>query len=167
MYTHLINDLKEDVMSQGEELDPHLLDEMLATCGCLNLRMVTRTVTQLFDEALRPSGVRATQLPILATLALQGPTTITKLSSGLALDRTSVTRLLKPLQSRALIRIVEGHDHRTRLASLTFQGQRTVTHAYALWKAAQQRFLDEFGTERWRHTRTTLAGVASAMRLSG
>ena len=165
--THLIHDPKEGVMSRHEELSPHLLDEMVATCGCLNLRMVTRTVTKVFDEALRPAGVRATQLPILVTLALQGPTTITKLSYGLALDRTSVTRLLKPLQSRALIRIVEGPDHRTRLASLTVQGERTVAQAYALWKVAQERFLDEFGKERWRHIRTALASVASGMRLSG
>ena len=63
------------------------------------------------------------------------------------------------------VKIVEGEDQRTRLASLTVQGERAVTQAYGLWKAAQDRFLVKFGKEGWRHTRADLAAVASAMRL--
>ena len=79
--------------------------EILGTCACQQLRKATRVVTQRYDEALRPIGLRSTQLPILVTLAAHGPLFMTDLAESLVLDRTTLIRTLRPLQRRGLIEV--------------------------------------------------------------
>ena len=88
-----------------DTLDIDAYAEVLATCACLQLRKATRVVTQLYDGALRPIGLRSTQLPILVTLAAHGPLSMTDLAESLVLDRTTLIRTLRPLQRRGLIEV--------------------------------------------------------------
>src|SRR2546428_13079260 len=76
----------------------------LSPCVCSTLRMVSRAVTQLYDDILRPSGLRGTQFSILATIARSGEATLRQLEPALALDHTTLTRALTPLQPDPLTR---------------------------------------------------------------
>lgn len=132
------------------ELDLAKCDFMLTTCASLNLRKASRLVTQIYDKSLQPSGLRSTQLPVLVTLATDGPTTITNLADELLMDRTSLARLLRPLEIAGLIEIVPGKDRRTRGVSLTDQGMEAVAEAIPLWEEAQAFVIDRLGRKRWR-----------------
>ena len=120
--------------------------EVLATCASLQLRKATRLVTQLFDEALRPIGLRSTQLPILVTLAAHGALAVTDLADGLVLDRTTLIRNLRPLQRRGLIEVGRVDGGRMHRAALTPAGHRAVAVAVPFWAKVQTRVRDELGT---------------------
>lgn len=152
------------MVAPQHEPDLAKCDFMLTTCACLNLRKAARAVTQIFDNALQPLGLRSTQLPVLVTLALSESTTITQLAEELVMDRTSLTRLLKPLESAGLLEIVPGEDRRTRGVSLTDRGKETVSDAVPLWETAQAYVLERMGRRRWRNMRENLSATVSLVQ---
>ena len=102
---------------------------MISMCACISTRRASRAITQIFDKELRPCGIRATQLPVLSFLFFDPSTTIGRLSEHLILDRTSLTRLLKPLKQGGLINVSRGNDRRVRIMSLTERGRQAVLEA--------------------------------------
>jgi DNA-binding MarR family transcriptional regulator len=118
------------------------LDEVVASCACRNLRRSARAVTQLYDETLRPSGLRVTQFTLLVAVAMREPVLITQLAATLALDRTTLARDLKPLTERGLLQITAGEDRRTRLVRLTRAGREAIGRAYPLWRRAQAQIVE-------------------------
>lgn len=114
------------------------LDSALEPCACGRLRRATRALTQLYDDAMAPSGLRVTQFSVLRTLSREGPKAMTVLASTLLLDRTALTRTLDPLLERGLVEIVAGPDTRTRTVSLTAAGKRALRMATPYWQEAQQ-----------------------------
>ena len=126
------------------DIEPYA--EMLATCACLQLRKATRVVTQLYDEALRPLGLRSTQLPILVTLAAHGGVSVPDLADSLVLDRTTLIRNLRPLQRRGLIEVGREEGRRTYRAALTTAGREAAAASVPLWAEAQTRVTDELGS---------------------
>src|SRR5437870_10676426 len=103
----------------------------LSPCVCSTLRMVSRAVTQLYDDILRPSGLRVTQFSILATIARSGEANLRQLEAALAIDQTTLTRSLSLLQrDRVIERVVVpsqnlvrlGQEHRSQAVRL--HGQR-------------------------------------------
>ena len=145
-----------------EAVQREAIAEMVSTCACLNLRKATRAVTRLFDEALRPLGIRSTQLPILATLALDSPLTVTQISEALVMDRTSLARLLRPLAESNLITVEVAEDRRARNVHLTQTGRAVVDQAFPLWKSVQTRVVSELGHD-WKMLRHHL-GVLEKVR---
>jgi DNA-binding MarR family transcriptional regulator len=125
-------------------------------CVCFNLRKAARAVTQVYDAQLKPSGLKATQLSLLAVLASAGPITVKQLAERLVMDRTTLTRNLKPLERDGLIRSSAGEDRRTRSLVLTRKGQAALLRALPLWEEAQTRMLARLGAERWQQVRTLL-----------
>ena len=83
-------------------------------CTNFNLRKATRAVTHLYDEMLKPSGLRSTQYSLLTVLSLGEAETISNLAHKLVMDRTTLTRNLQPLKSQGWIKRVPGEDRRTR-----------------------------------------------------
>ena len=148
-------------MQTEQQLDIAKAEEILATCVCLNMRKATRAVTQIFDQFVRPCGVRTTQLPVLVTLTVAGVATITDLADHLVMDRTSLARLLKPLETDGLIAIAPGEDRRTREVSLTERGRETRAKAVPLWESAQRYVVAELGDKRWRNLMVDLQAAAS------
>ena len=73
-------------------------------CMCASLRRAARAVTQRYDEALRPAGIRLTQFTLLQMLSLTGPLTQGALSEQLAMDSTTLSRTLKPVEKAGWIR---------------------------------------------------------------
>lgn len=140
------------------------LEAVMAECACLSLRKVTRAVTQLYDQKLRPTGLRSTQLPILVALGLHGPTNIGDLAEELVTDRTTLTRNLRPLVQRGLLEIHEGDDRRTRFVSLTRSGQATVQQALPLWAEAQGHITQALNARRLERLRQELAELTEIVR---
>jgi len=119
-------------------------------CACASLRRASRAVTQLYEQALRPSGIRITQFSLLQFLALAGrPITQGTLGQLLALDSTTLSRTLKPLESARWIRSTTGPDGRERHVELTAGGRRVLKRATPAWEAVQQRLRVALGPKQW------------------
>ena len=121
----------------------------LEKCVCFNFRKATRVVTQIYDEKLRSCGLRATQLSILFVTSAIESTTITRLAEILVLERTTLTRNLKPLEKQELIKIERGNDSRTRIVTLTDKGCRVLEKMLPLWEEAQSYVTKQLGLDRW------------------
>lgn len=125
-------------------------------CACCNLRRATRSVTQFFDSALEPAGLRVTQFAVLVVIAAARQTTINDLADVLALDRTTLTRNLKLLSRKKLIRISHGEDRRRRVITLTSEGRMKFDQAIPLWERTQQYFERTMGKNRFSRLNNTL-----------
>jgi DNA-binding MarR family transcriptional regulator len=139
------------------------LVEVADGCACKNLRRSARAVTRLYDEALRPSGLRITQFTLLVAVAIGEAVPITRLADALSLDRTTLGRDLKPLTDRGLVEIRAGDDRRTRVVRLTGQGRDALGRAYPLWQSAQARIVEQ---SPWPVLAAGLQEVAAAARAS-
>jgi DNA-binding MarR family transcriptional regulator len=132
----------------SKKLDAARLREVARACACANLRKAARALTQLFDEALAPSGLRVTQFTLLVTSGLVGESTINELAERMAMDRTTLSRNLKPLVRSGLLEVRPGEDGRTRLVRLTPAGEQALEEAYPLWQQAQRETVSTLGEER-------------------
>ena len=125
------------------------LREVARACACANLRKAARAVTQLFDAALAPSGLKATQFTLLVTSRLSGEATINGLAQRMAMDRTTLSRNLKPLVRDGLLEVSSGGDGRTRLVRISLEGEQALDKAYLMWKMAQEEVVGSLGEERY------------------
>jgi DNA-binding MarR family transcriptional regulator len=135
-------------------------------CACGNLRKAARAVTQVYDEVLRPTGLRVTQFGILgATMAME-PVTVTRLADLTVTDRTTLTRNLRLLEKKGLLRVQTGDDRREREVTLTARGREALARGLPLWQKAQTRVIKGLGEERWNALREGLSAVVSLARAS-
>lgn len=120
------------------------------SCVCFNLRKSARAVTQRYEEALKPTGLRATQFSLLVATRLMGSITVSSLAKALVMDRTTLTRNLKPLEKQGLLRISLGRDdRREREITLTGSGQAILAKALPLWQGVQGEVKKELGQARF------------------
>ncbi len=134
------------------------------TCTCGNLRRAMRAVTQAYDAALAPSGLRATQFNVLVAIAHIGRPPLSRLAEALVMDRTTLSRNLRPLERDGLVAIAAGGDRRTREIRLTPKGRKALERALPLWERVQGRMRAGFGRKRWQALRGDL-DVAVALGL--
>jgi DNA-binding MarR family transcriptional regulator len=120
-----------------------------STCTCASLRKAMRVTTQAFDAALQPIGLSSTQFTVLAVLAKRGAVPLGRLAEDMVTDRTTLTRNLRLLEDRGLLRVGTGADRRFRMVSITNRGRYIQAAALPLWEVAQQRFVDGLGRGRW------------------
>lgn len=121
-------------------------------CLCFNLRKASRLVTQLYDQALKPAGLRVTQFSLLMALRARPGARLGKLARLLGMDRTTLTRNLDLLAQRGLVRLEPGRDRREQRVSLSDEGARALQAAMPFWREVQGRMgellggpgLDEF-----------------------
>jgi DNA-binding MarR family transcriptional regulator len=121
-------------------------------------------VTQAYDAALRPVGLRATQFTMLSVLAKRGQIRQSKFADILGMDGTTLTRNLQPLLKNEWIQIDREEDQRVRLISITKLGRDVLDQAVPLWRQVQSRFVTELGDERWSGLLGTLATAADIAR---
>src|SRR3989441_1314797 len=133
--------------------------ERLSPCVCSTLRMVSRAVTQLYDDVLRRSGLRVTQFSILATIARMGEANLRQLEDTLAIDQTTLTRSLNLLEQEGVTERVPHPDGRIKAMKLTAKGRRALEVARPLWAQAQAKVLRELGTKAWVDAKRRLAHV--------
>src|SRR5947208_12220051 len=120
--------------------------ERLSPCVCSTLRMVSRAVTQLYDDVLRPSGLRVTQFSILATIARLGEANLRQLEDMLAIDQTTLTRSLNLLERDGVIERVPHPDGRIKAMKLTSKGRRAMGDARPFWALEQHQLRGGLGT---------------------
>ena len=126
-----------------------LAQSLLDSCLCHNARMASRVITRAYDEALRPTGLRATQVAVLAAVAAQGALSIKALADSLEMERTTLTRNLRPLEEQGYVAIAPEGRYRSRVLALTKSGEAALLKALPLWEAAQRSALQQLGAQRW------------------
>jgi DNA-binding MarR family transcriptional regulator len=129
----------------------------LSPCVCSTLRMVSRAVTQLYDDVLRPAGLRVTQYSILATISRSGEANLRQLEVALAIDQTTLTRSLNLLERDRMLERVPHPDGRIKAMRLTRKGRRVLKVARPLWAQAQAKVLRDLGTGVWDDAQRWLA----------
>jgi len=107
------------------------------SCKCWALRRASRAVTQHYEASFRGTGLRATQFTLLAILAQTGPLPLTELAAKLGLERTSLTRNLRPLEKRGFVISATDDDQRVRRIAITKKGEKAALAALDAWKQAQ------------------------------
>lgn len=140
--------------------------EEVPVCACFNIRKAARAITQLYDDVLRTSGLRATQFSILAVTRKLGPVTVSRLAEETVTDRTTLTRNLRLLTQQRLIKITPGDDRREREVTLTDRGRAALAKAYPLWKKVQSQVAQTLGLERFHRLLSDLRDTVKLSRVS-
>ena len=138
---------------------PTLADFASGVCACGRLRRAARALTQLYDDAMAPSGLRITQFSLLRTIARDGKARISELAEALLLDRTALSRNLDPLIARGLLSVAPGRDARTREIALTSAGLSALKAATPYWKRAQAQVGKRLGSSKLETLIETLTDV--------
>jgi DNA-binding MarR family transcriptional regulator len=142
---------------------PSMSKQQKSLCNCTALRKATRRVSQLYDSALEPCGLRTTQRSILIQIARSGvPPALGLLADMLVMDRGALTHTLKPLERDGLIEIrIDPEDRRNRLVALTAAGRKKLEQSERLWEKAQAGFEAAFGAAKSAALRQALEFVVS------
>jgi DNA-binding MarR family transcriptional regulator len=136
------------------------------TCVLFNLRKASRAITQLYEEIMKPSGLLPTQFTVLVAIRYRGPIVISGLAEVLAMDRTTLTRNLKPLEREGLVAVVSGrHDRRSREVSLSDKGLKQLEQALPLWQEAQNRIEQALGPPLFDQILDDMRVVTKAARV--
>ena len=128
----------------------------LQNCACFNVRKSARVLTQHYDAAMQSIDLRATQFTILGVLSAHSGITVTDLADCLMMDRTTLTRNLRPLETQGLVNTRPGDDKRTRLIDLSKKGKNKLEKAIPLWKQAQKQVTEHMGNKRFNDFLTEL-----------
>jgi len=131
-------------------------------CACANLRRSARAVTRMYNQELRTTGLELTQFTLLMALGITGESTQGNLGKLLALDTTSLTRMLRLLTKREWIRARRGDDRRQRLLRLTASGREKLEQSRPHWERAQRRLQRGLGEPSWTQMGGLLAEIARA-----
>ena len=120
---------------------------MILDCTCFRLRRLSRQVTQRYDDALRPVGLRVTQFSLLSALRNDGPMSVGNLARGLGADTTSMSRALAALTAKDWVRISEGANKRSKSIAITVDGLALLERATPHWQRAQVEVAEVLGEE--------------------
>ena len=122
---------------------------MLPTqCLCTKLRRASRGVTRIYDEALADVGLNAAQFSLLRNLQRLGQPSISALAEAMGLDRSTLGRNLRVVESRGLLQLSGGSDQRSRQVALTDAGVRVLEQGAPLWERAQQELALRLGADK-------------------
>jgi DNA-binding MarR family transcriptional regulator len=124
------------------------------------LRRTARAVTRLYDDALRPSGLRSTQFTILSVLAHAGPTAQKDLAQTLMVDTTTLTRSLKLLRTPRWVTPVAAEAARDLIWAITEHGIEKLAEAQPIWQSIQDTLVRRMGKREWQATRDRLIEIA-------
>ena len=134
---------------------------LLDTCMCHKTRMAARAITRAYDEALRATGLRATQISVLAAVGARGALSIKSLADSLEMERTTLTRNLRPLEERGYVVLAPEGRHRSRMLTLSKAGQDALLEAVPLWENAQRTVRRRLGGQRWPAVQEALAELTA------
>ena len=118
-------------------------------CTCFKLRKLTRAMSRLYDQRMAAVGLKTTQYSLLANAA-RAALPVAELADLLGIERTTMTRNLKPLTDAGWLELVPGADSRQRIVTITRSGRAKVAEAYPVWCAAQSALQDMLGRDTVR-----------------
>ena len=135
------------------------LNALIKECACLKVRTAARAVTRVYDDALRPVGLRGTQLSVLVAVAFGDAVSIASLSRLLGMDRSTLTRNLRPLEEQGLVKLGPESRHRSRTLTVTPKGEALVHKALPLWEKTQEKLRNELEKGHWVNLHSELDHV--------
>ena len=135
--------LVDDPIDAGIHMHPMLPTQ----CLCTKLRRASRNVTRFYDDALAGVGLNVAQYSLLKHVTRLDQPSITSLADAMGLDRSTLGRNLKLLESKGWVTLEEGEDSRNRLVSLTPAGREVLDRALRDWEVAQARMSERLGPE--------------------
>jgi DNA-binding MarR family transcriptional regulator len=146
-----------------EKILKRLYGSKLGPCACSQVRRLGRKLSSLYDTRLSPEDLTITQYSLLADIERSGQLSHSVLAEKAGMDRTTLTRNLRPLTRAKWVAAVTGKDRRQRLLQLTVAGRRKLARSLPLWEVAQRQFLSQFGTESLQELIALLTSAESAV----
>lgn len=119
-------------------------------------------MTQLFNAELQPSGLRSTQFVLLVVVRAEEPVSLPRLARALVMDRSTLSRNLKPLERLGLVEVGRADDTRGATVRVTPKGLQVLARTVPLWEAAQSRFVAGLGEDRWGALLSALSATVPA-----
>ena len=135
-----------------------------SVCTCFRLRRAARQVSQIYDHELAAAGLSLNEYSILRHAERGGPRLLGELADSLGMERTTLTRNLKPLLEAGWLKEVRGEDARQRLISVTASGRKRIASAKPHWLRAQRRIEASYGAARTDRLRMDLDLLDAALR---
>ena len=127
--------------------DQQLFAPIGRACFARKFRMLNRAVTALYDEALRPFGLKVSQMNVLVAVAVLGPTPQAAVAKELRLEKSTLSRNLERLAEKGWIRVDGGPDGRSNELSLTPAGRKLLQDLKPAWRGVQRRLQRLLGPE--------------------
>jgi DNA-binding MarR family transcriptional regulator len=127
--------------------------KIASECPGMRIRKAARTLSRVYDENLRAARLQLSQLTVLVAVAMFGEegANVGALAHAMGMDRTTLTRNLRPLEKNGLLRVARcPTDARVRLVLLTRSGERAIESAFPLWEKASKRVQEGFGVAKLR-----------------
>jgi DNA-binding MarR family transcriptional regulator len=128
------------------------MEDLLNPRHCVSntLHQTARAVNRVYSEEMRPLGVTRSQYSILAYLNAKAPIQVSRLATLLYMDRTTLSRNLKPLEKSGLLKVCPSEtDRRAKELLLTRAGKAKYREATRAWRRAQKHILESFGENNW------------------
>ena len=140
------------------------------SCTCGSLRKASRRISQFYDTALAPVGIKSTQFSILSEVergSRAGPVTMVELAAAMVMDRSTLGHNLKPLERDDLVVLrLSAADRRKRHVELTKKGRTMLLQARRVWRHAEGRFEKIFGKQPAAELRAVLLSIAGNKELN-
>ncbi|WP_229413436.1 MarR family winged helix-turn-helix transcriptional regulator [Massilia violaceinigra] len=131
-------------------------------CTCFKLRKLTRAMSRVYDHHMATVGLKTTQYSVLANVAREA-LPVAELAERLGMERTTLTRNLKPLMDAGWVVPRPGADSRQRIVTITEAGQQKLAESYPVWCGAQRAFEQLVGREAVRALHTQLESTLAQL----
>lgn len=142
--------MRNDDQSQNEDLK----------CTCYRVRKAARAMTQFYDDTLANAGLTSTQMSVLVELARSPNLSVTALGGHLGMDRTTLSRIIKPMLMAGWVEGPPGDDRRARNLIITTVGEEMLTEAMSGWSHAESKILQGLGNKKRTQLFDLLAEIA-------
>ena len=145
-----------------QEID-HRPERPIRRCTAAALRRMARLATVVYDDALRPLGLKLTQYSLLINIRDSDAVSVTELSDRMMMDRTTLTRNLAPLRKAGWVQVGD-IDRRTRRITLTDEGQAVLERAIPIWESAEMQVRERIGLEESSELRDRLDQASARLK---
>lgn len=136
----------------------------MSPCVCMRVRKLAREISQIYDQCLRPAGIRSSQYGLLRCIATLPEPFISDIGRALSMDQTTVTRNVDKLTKMGLVRTrADRSDPRRKAVALTAAGKAKLAEARALWEEAQARMQDSLGAKNMENLLRLLQSASAAV----
>jgi DNA-binding MarR family transcriptional regulator len=146
-----------------EEIHKRLHAPELGPCVCSQVRRLARKLSSFYDTLLSPQSLTITQYSLLANIERAGQLSHSVLAEKVGMERTTLTRNLRPLTRAKWVAAATGQDRRQHLLQLTTAGRRKLVRSLPLWEEAQRQFLLQIGTVSSQELRAILTSAEAAV----
>ena len=145
-------------MSKAPQIPYEITRFVRDHCLCLHAQRAARALARRFDEGFHPLGLTSGQFSLMMSLNRPEPPSMGTVASFLAMDRTTLTAALKPLERRGLVKLTaDADDRRRRLVALTPKGRTVLARAIPLWQRAHAEVDGMLADEEADHLRSNLS----------